>query len=123
MIRSALHFLHRIQRRLYDPWSFQEALRRASDRGTKVRTIVDVGASDGRWSLVARRFFPGASCLLVEAQLVHEPCIALKTAPYGKWIYCLLPPRAQRFVKTRINSKVLKSIPVLSRALYRIRAR
>lgn len=33
-----------------------------------VRTVIDVGASDGRWSMSARRHFPNASFLLIEAQ-------------------------------------------------------
>jgi FkbM family methyltransferase len=38
-----------------------------------VRTVVDVGASDGRWSAVALRAFPRARYLLIEAQSApHE---------------------------------------------------
>lgn len=33
-----------------------------------VRTVIDVGASDGRWSALARRHYPHARFLLVEAQ-------------------------------------------------------
>jgi FkbM family methyltransferase len=33
-----------------------------------VRTVIDVGASDGRWTLAAMRHFPRARYLLVEAQ-------------------------------------------------------
>jgi len=46
--------------------SMDGALRRLAGAG--IRTVVDVGASNGRWSLAARRHFPGASFLLVEAQ-------------------------------------------------------
>jgi FkbM family methyltransferase len=41
-------------------------MRLASRHG--VRTIIDVGASDGRWSGMARRSFPDAAFLLFEAQ-------------------------------------------------------
>jgi FkbM family methyltransferase len=42
----------------------------------QVRSIVDVGASDGRWSLAARAFFPDASYLLIEARAdAHEPAL------------------------------------------------
>lgn len=75
MIRAALRLFHRVSRKLYDPWSFGESLLRASSRGITVRSIIDVGASDGRWSLAARRFFPNAACLLVEAQSTHEPAL------------------------------------------------
>jgi FkbM family methyltransferase len=43
------------------------ALARASRR-VEVRTVIDVGASDGRWSRGAMRHFPRAQYLLVEAQ-------------------------------------------------------
>lgn len=48
------------------------ALARAARRGTRVSTIVDVGASDGRWFRVAAPFFPAARALLVEARREHE---------------------------------------------------
>lgn len=43
------------------------ALRRLSATHSDIRTVVDVGASDGRWSVGARRHFPDASFLLFEA--------------------------------------------------------
>jgi FkbM family methyltransferase len=44
-------------------------------RGPAVQTIIDVGASDGRWSLDALRFFPDANYLLVEAQNCHADAL------------------------------------------------
>ncbi len=38
-------------------------------------TIIDVGASDGRWSREVRPFFPKSRFLLVEANPVHEPAL------------------------------------------------
>lgn len=55
-----------------DNLSLRSALKRCKARGLQVQTIVDVGASDGRWSLVARKFFPQAFCLLIEAQENHK---------------------------------------------------
>jgi FkbM family methyltransferase len=55
-----------------DSLSLRSALKRCRRRGLQVGTIVDVGASDGRWSLVAREYFPKAFCLLIEAQKDHE---------------------------------------------------
>jgi FkbM family methyltransferase len=40
-----------------------------------VATVVDVGASDGSWSDLARRYFPAARYLLIEANAVHEPAL------------------------------------------------
>jgi FkbM family methyltransferase len=55
-----------------DGASLEAALRRASARGLRPKTILDVGASDGRWTQKARRHFPDAGALLVEAQSLHE---------------------------------------------------
>jgi FkbM family methyltransferase len=41
-------------------------------RTHKINTIVDIGASDGRWSLLAMKTYPASGYLLVEAQPVHE---------------------------------------------------
>jgi len=49
------------------------ALMRAAHRGVVVNSIIDVGASNGGWSDIARRHFPDARFLLVEANVVHEP--------------------------------------------------
>lgn len=55
-----------------DNFSLCAALKRCTERELQVRTIIDVGASDGRWSLIARKFFPNARCLLIEAQENHK---------------------------------------------------
>lgn len=55
-----------------DTLSLRAALKRCKGRGLNIKTIVDVGASDGRWSLIVREFFPDAFCLLVEAQEGHK---------------------------------------------------
>jgi FkbM family methyltransferase len=48
------------------------ALQRVSQQ-RPIRTVIDVGASDGRWSATAQRYFPEAEFLLIEAQGVpHE---------------------------------------------------
>lgn len=55
-----------------DICSFRSALKRCRARGLQVQTIIDVGASDGRWSLIARKSFPNVRCLLIEAQENHK---------------------------------------------------
>ena len=47
-------------------------LARAASRGTLARTVVDVGASNGSWSDLAREFFPRSQYLLIEANEVHR---------------------------------------------------
>jgi FkbM family methyltransferase len=41
-------------------------LARAQARGVRLSSVIDVGASDGTWSLLARRHFPAARFLLFE---------------------------------------------------------
>ncbi|PKA82132.1 FkbM family methyltransferase [Ulvibacter sp. MAR_2010_11] len=54
-----------------NPFSTQEALYRCQKRNLKIKTVIDVGASDGRWSGNCMRFFPDAHYFLVEAQNGH----------------------------------------------------
>ena len=51
--------------------STEAALARIAARGTEIRTVLDVGASDGRWSLQAEAVWPEARFHLVEANLAH----------------------------------------------------
>jgi FkbM family methyltransferase len=48
------------------------AIARCVQRGVKVNTIVDVGASDGRWTRDCMRYLPDANYLLIEAQDPHR---------------------------------------------------
>lgn len=51
------------------------ALKRLSGRNIEVGTMIDVGASDGQWSLQAMDYFPDAQYLLVEANDHHKPAL------------------------------------------------
>lgn len=66
-------------RRTHDPLTgdprrptMEGALIRSARRGCPVATVIDVGASNGRWSAFAAQLFPSATLFLVEAQSVHE---------------------------------------------------
>lgn len=48
------------------------ALMRCVNRGVKINSVIDVGASDGRWSEACMNFYPNAHYLLFEAQLPHQ---------------------------------------------------
>lgn len=52
----------------------EAALRRAAATH-EIRTIIDVGASNGSWSVLARRFWPRAKVLLIEAQEAHRAAL------------------------------------------------
>jgi FkbM family methyltransferase len=55
--------------------SMRAGLQRAAARGLGIQTVIDIGASDGRWTAVAREYWPAASFLLIEANVVHEPAL------------------------------------------------
>lgn len=61
--------------RLDDSPTMDAALWRLAARGVRVGGVVDVGASDGRWMRRARRRFPDARFLLVDANPVHAPAL------------------------------------------------
>lgn len=69
--------------------SFQAALKRCNGRRLQVETIIDVGASDGHWSLVAREVFPKAFCLLIEAQEDHRKVLEKLKARVGRLDYVI----------------------------------
>jgi FkbM family methyltransferase len=54
-------------------WTMEAAIKRAG--GTPVGSVIDVGASNGSWSRMARRTWPDARFLLIEAQPVHEAAL------------------------------------------------
>ena len=55
-----------------NPFRMQDALGRCFSRGLNVQTVIDVGASDGRWSKKCMNFFPSAKYLLIDAQEGHR---------------------------------------------------
>lgn len=63
-----------------DSLTFVEMLSRLRPALPAVGTIIDVGASDGRWSALARPFFPDAHDLLIEANRIHQPKLAAYSA-------------------------------------------
>lgn len=63
-----------------DNYSLEAALSRSKWRNTDIKTVIDVGASDGRWSLVAKKYFPQAFYFLIEARQEHEA--ALQTVKF-----------------------------------------
>jgi FkbM family methyltransferase len=72
-----------------DTLSLRSALKRCKRRGLQVGTIVDVGASDGRWALVAREYFPLAFCLLIEAQKDHKQALEKVKSRFSRFDYVI----------------------------------
>lgn len=58
-------------------------LARAKTRGFNPATFIDVGASDGVWSLRARRHFPAAKFLLFEPLAERQPALQRLQAQHG----------------------------------------
>lgn len=54
-------------------WTMRAALTRAGS--IHVASVIDVGASDGMWSRLAREIWPSARYLLIEAQPVHRAAL------------------------------------------------
>lgn len=52
--------------------SLEACLYRCKSRTISIQTVIDIGASDGRWSLVTKKYFPKAFYFLVEARKEHE---------------------------------------------------
>lgn len=50
----------------------QDPFERMARRGHAFESVIDIGASDGRWSAALMRLYPASRYLLVEAQPVHE---------------------------------------------------
>jgi len=53
-------------------FTMEGALQRCLNRGLEINTVIDVGASDGRWSRMCMNFLPKAKYLLIEAQEAHQ---------------------------------------------------
>jgi FkbM family methyltransferase len=66
-----------------------DALARLKMHQLPVRSIIDVGASDGRWSENALTVFPSACCLCVEAQTAHEPGLKAFKAKHSNADYVI----------------------------------
>ncbi len=62
-------------------------LARSQMRDNSIQTVIDIGASDGRWSLVARRYFPQAYYFLIEARKEHEPALCKFKRKYSNIDY------------------------------------
>lgn len=52
-------------------FTMQKALSRCIQRGLNINTVIDVGASDGRWSRMCMYYFPNAYYFLIEANPAH----------------------------------------------------
>ena len=76
-------------RRVAHGTTMDAALMRVATRGA-VATIIDVGASNGSWTRMARHHFPSANYLLIEAQAnPHEPALRALKAQHQRIDYVI----------------------------------
>ena len=54
---------------------FDAVAARLASRHADFATVIDIGASDGRWSAHMMNYFPAAQYLLIEAQQVHQAAL------------------------------------------------
>lgn len=62
----------KIVRNTQDQFSMSAALQRILNHQIEIKSIVDIGASDGKWSANALRFFPETSILAIEPLLERK---------------------------------------------------
>ncbi len=65
------------------------AMTRIAARGIKINTVIDVGASNGSWSLAARQCWPDAHYHLVEANAQHQAALDAVCSTTPRFSYVL----------------------------------
>ena len=69
--------------------STDRALWRVASRDLEIGTVIDIGASDGRWSEVCAKYYPDAHYLLIEALDPHEAALKAYVSAHPKPQYLL----------------------------------
>ena len=64
-------------------------IRRLASRDISVRTIVDIGASNGKWSIACLPYFPDAAFLAVEPLEERRPALEAAQSRYANFDYAL----------------------------------
>ncbi len=75
------------ERMVFEAASTARALRGLAARGHQIQTVIDVGASNGMWSDIARTVYPQAHYLLIEAQTLHEKALRDYCARHANTAY------------------------------------
>ncbi len=69
--------------------TMRDALRRLDKNNIKFKTVIDVGASDGNWSIAAMEYFPDSYYYLIEARIEHEPKLKIVKDHYKNLDYVI----------------------------------
>lgn len=70
-------------------FTMPKAIERVAQRNIEINTVIDVGASDGRWSESCIMHYPQANYLLIEAQQAHEKGLQAFKALYANANYVI----------------------------------
>lgn len=70
-------------------FSMADGLKRSHGRNIDIASVIDVGASDGRWSESCIVHYPQARYLLIEAQQAHEEGLRAFKTRYTKADYII----------------------------------
>lgn len=75
--------------------SMEALLRRAAGHGIPVAGVVDIGASDGKWSRMALRAYPEASVLAVEPLVERREALEALKSEHARFDYALCAAGAE----------------------------
>lgn len=81
--RFGLNFAH------YSDISLEGALNRLALHPVAVNTVIDIGASDARWTKRVRPYFPDAHYLLVDANETHKPALKAYAESHPRTSYII----------------------------------
>lgn len=94
--KTANQFGYRIVKQSgYNKLASSSALARVLGRNLAINSVIDVGASNGMWSKVAREFLPDAHYLLIDANPIHEEALKAYVATEKNTAYALVAAGAQ----------------------------
>ncbi len=88
IINSILKIFNlKIVRNSHDQFLMIKGLERIVQHGIKTQTIIDIGASDGKWSLDAMRLFPKADVLAIEPLSERAEALNLLSKQFIQFSY------------------------------------
>ena len=73
----------------YNQATMDGGLLRAGNLGIKINTVIDIGASNGRWSELCMKYYPDAKYLLIEAQKEYKPYLESLCKKHNNILYSL----------------------------------
>jgi FkbM family methyltransferase len=91
---------------LYKSGIDMEAVIKVMARGAQdVRTVIDIGASNGRWSKTAMKYFPEADFVAIDPLVEREPSLKQLKASHPKFDYvlCVAGEKANESIELSVS--------------------